>query len=64
MKNYFLRACYLGFDWSDWIALIKSEILITTGMALPVLWRQGRESALSSVSKVIDCYRDKPTLRD
>ena len=23
---------YLGFDWSGWIVLIKSEIVITTGM--------------------------------
>ena len=36
MKNDLVRACYLGFDWSGWIALIKSEILITTEMALPV----------------------------
>ena len=36
MKNYFLYACYLGFDLSGWIALIKSEILTTTGMAWPV----------------------------
>ena len=33
MKNNFLRACYLGFDWSGWIAFIKSEILITKRMA-------------------------------
>ena len=33
MKNDFLRAYYLGFDSSGWIALFKSEILITTGMA-------------------------------
>ena len=30
------RACYLGFDWSSWIVLIKSEILITTRMVWPV----------------------------
>ena len=30
------RACYLGFDWSSWIVLIKSEILITTRMIWPV----------------------------
>ena len=36
MKNDFLRAYYLGFDGSGWIALIKSEILITRGMACPV----------------------------
>ena len=28
MQNDFLRALYLGFDWSGWIALIKSKILI------------------------------------
>ena len=26
----------LGFDWSGWIVLIKSEILIATGMVWPV----------------------------
>ena len=36
MKNVFIRARYLGFDLSGWISLIKSEILITTGMAWPV----------------------------
>ena len=33
MKNDFLRAHYLAFDWSGWIALIKSKILITKGMS-------------------------------
>ena len=32
LKNHLLRAWYLGFDWSGWIVLIKSEILVTTGM--------------------------------
>ena len=32
LKHHFLRACYLGSDWFDWIVLIKSEILILTGM--------------------------------
>ena len=36
MKNDFLRAYYLGFDWSGWIALIKGKILITKGMSWPV----------------------------
>ena len=35
-KNHLLRAYCLGFDWSGWIVLIKSEILITTGMVWPV----------------------------
>ena len=35
MKSDFLRAHYLAFDWSGWIALIKSKILITKGMSLP-----------------------------
>ena len=30
MKNDFLHAFYLGFDWSVLIAMIKSEILTTT----------------------------------
>ena len=36
LKNHLLRAHCLGFDWSDWIVFIKSEILITTGMVWPV----------------------------
>ena len=31
LKNHLLPAHYLGFDWSDWIVLINSEILITNG---------------------------------
>ena len=34
MKNDFLRAYYLGFDWSGWIALIKNTILVTKGNVL------------------------------
>ena len=30
-----LLGYYLGFDWSGWIVLTKSEILITTGMVWP-----------------------------
>ena len=33
---HLLRAYCLGFDWSGWIVLIKSEILITMGMVWPV----------------------------
>ena len=36
MKNVLLRAYYLGFDWSGWRVLIKSEIIIATGMVWPV----------------------------
>ena len=36
LNNHLLRAYYLGFDRSSWIVLIKSEILITTGMVWPV----------------------------
>ena len=36
MKNVLLRAYYLGFDWSGWKVLIKSEIIIATGMVWPV----------------------------
>ena len=32
-EKRFHSCMLLGFDWSGWIALIKSEILITTGMA-------------------------------
>ena len=35
MKNDFLHAYCLGFDWSGWIALIKSKILITKQMSWP-----------------------------
>ena len=34
MKDYLLRAYYLGFDWSGWIVLI--DILITTRKVWPV----------------------------
>ena len=30
LNNHLLRADYLGFDWSGWRVLIKSEIIITT----------------------------------
>ena len=36
VKNHLLRAYCLGFDWPGWIVLIRSEILITTGMVWPV----------------------------
>ena len=36
LKNHLLRAYYLEFDWSGWIVLIKSEILVMTGMVWPV----------------------------
>ena len=36
LKNHLLRANYKGFVWSGWIVLIKSESLITTGVAWPV----------------------------
>ena len=36
MKIHLLRAYYLRFDWSGWIVLIKSEILIATEMVWPV----------------------------
>ena len=32
LKHHFLRASYLGSDLFDWTVLIKSEILIMTGM--------------------------------
>ena len=40
------RACCLGFDWSSWIVLIKSEILITTRMIWPVSSDKWKESLL------------------
>ena len=36
MKNDLLRSYYLRFDWSGWIALIKSKIFITTGITRPI----------------------------
>ena len=47
LKNHLLRAYYLWFDWSGWIVLIKSQILITTGMVWPVSsgkWKAPRVS--------------------
>ena len=34
MKCHFLCAYYLGFDWTDWVIFIKSEIIITAGKGL------------------------------
>ena len=51
MKNDFLRAYDLAFDWSGWIALIKSKILITNGMSWLVSsdkWEAPQDSDLSS----------------
>ena len=36
LKSHLLYAYYLEFDKSGWIVLIKSEILIMTGMVWPV----------------------------
>ena len=36
LKNVLLHACYLGFDWSGRIVVIKSEIIISTRMIWPV----------------------------
>ena len=36
LKNHLLPTHYLGFDWSRWIVLINSEILITKGRVWPV----------------------------
>ena len=36
LKNHLLPPHYLGFDWSGWIVLINSEILIATGRVRPV----------------------------
>ena len=36
LKNHLLLPCYLGFDWSGWIVLIKRLIIIATGMVWPV----------------------------
>ena len=36
LKNHLLPTHYLGFDWSSWIVLINSEILITKGRVWPV----------------------------
>ena len=35
-KNHLFRAHYSVFDWSGWIVLIKSEILVTTGRCWPL----------------------------
>ena len=36
LENHLLRAYYLGFDWSGWKVLIKSEVVIATGMVSSV----------------------------
>ena len=47
LKNVLLHACYLGFDWSGRIVVIKSEIIISTRMIWPVSsdkWKAPLES--------------------
>ena len=34
LKHHLIQAYHLGFDWTGWIVLINSEILITTGKGL------------------------------
>ena len=63
LKSHLLYAYYLEFDKSGWIVLMKSEILIMTGMVWPV-----SSSIFISilililllihkVNQVLDCYR-------
>ena len=50
LKNHLLCANYLGFNISGWIVLIKSEILIMTGMVWQVSsdkWKAPLESLRS-----------------
>ena len=51
MKNDFLQAYSLGFDWSGWIALIKSKILITKGMSWPGSADKWKEPLVLSKNK-------------
>ena len=52
-----LPAHYLGFDWSSWIVLINSEILITKGRVWPVSqsdkWKMPLKSAV--IISIIYC---------
>ena len=55
LKHHRYRACYLGFHWSGWIVLIKSEILIVTGLVCPVSsdkWKAPLESRLQQTANV------------
>ena len=46
-KTHQSHADYLGFDWSVWIVLAKSEILITKGM----VWKASSDKWKASKSK-------------
>ena len=55
MKNHLFCESYLGFHWSGWIVLIKSEILIMTGMVWPVSSDKWKAPCVWSSSIVSDC---------
>ena len=51
----FLHTIILGFDWSDWIVLINSEILITTGRVWSVLTNGKHPLRLSLLQSGVLC---------
>ena len=55
MKNHLFCESYLGFLRSGWIVLIKSEILIMTGMVWPVSSDKWKAPCVWSSSIVSDC---------
>ena len=55
MKNHLFCESYLGFHRSGWIVLIKSEILIMTGMVWPVSSDKWKAPCVWSSSIVSDC---------
>ena len=57
LKSHLLHAYYLEFDKSGWIVLIKSEILIMTGMIWPVSSDKWKEPKLWRMWEVLGFKR-------
>ena len=55
MNNHLLHESYVGFHQSGWIVLIKSEILIMTGMVWLVSSDRWKMPCVWSSSTVSDC---------
>ena len=65
LKNHLLPTHCLGFDWSGWIVLINSEILITTERVWPVSSDKWKAPlvGLSAYTRADKCWAVKRALR-
>ena len=54
-KNHLLHAYYLRLDWSGWLVLNKSEILITTGM----VWPASSDNWVNYVAKMFTIFQQR-----